>query len=68
MTNLVNETLVTETGLTICKPNVYSLDVMTDAAGNKSLCLVNMGRELVRFEINDDIRERLIALLSISVR
>lgn len=64
MTVLVNETLVTETGITVCKPNVYSLDVLMDDAGNRSLCLLNMGRELVRFDITDDVREQLIGLLS----
>lgn len=66
MTDLVNNTLVTETGIALCKPDIYSLNVVTDDAGNKSLCLLHMGTNIVQFDIDDDVRKKLIEMLSTS--
>lgn len=64
MTDLINKTLVTSTGITLCKPDIYSLDILTDERGNKALCLLHMGSNIVQFDVNDDVRKKLVELLS----
>ncbi|KAA1184906.1 hypothetical protein [Photorhabdus heterorhabditis] len=63
MTDLINKTLMTETGLTLCKPDIYSLDVIQDK-GVKQLCLYHLGNEIVRFTLSEEIKEKLTKLIS----
>lgn len=66
MTNPINKTLATETGIALCKPDIYSLDVVTDDSGNMSLCLLHMGTNIVQFDVDHDVRKKLIEILSTS--
>ncbi|KFC08844.1 hypothetical protein GTGU_01242 [Trabulsiella guamensis ATCC 49490] len=63
MTHLVNKTLVTSGGITIFRPDIYSLDIVTDDNGNKELYILNNGEELIRFELNKESTEKLLSML-----
>ncbi len=60
MTDLINETINTPTGITLCKPDIYSLDITLLDNGNKQLCVSRMGKELISFELNQESAEALV--------
>lgn len=63
MNHLINKTLVTSGGITLCRPDIYSLDIVTDDKGNKELYILNNGEELIRFGLNKESTEKLLFLL-----
>lgn len=62
--NLINKVMVTETGLTLCKPDIYSLDIGEDENGGRTLRISRMGNELVSFHLDDMTVKALIRKLT----
>ncbi|ECZ8127623.1 hypothetical protein F8606_21690 [Salmonella enterica] len=61
--NLINKVMVTETGLTLCKPDIYSLDIGEDENGDRTLRISRMGNELISFHLDDIAVKALIRKL-----
>lgn len=63
MSHFVNKTLVTTGGITLCKPDIYALDITTDDKGSKELYILKNGEELIHFELTEESTEKLLSLL-----
>ncbi len=61
--DLINKVMVTETGLTICKPDIYSLDVVKEDKGGKTLRISRMGNEVINFSMDESTVKALIEKL-----
>ena len=53
MSNLINKTIVTDSGIAVCKPNIYSLDITIGESGAKKVSVLNGGKELISFELDE---------------
>ncbi|HCM64769.1 MAG TPA: hypothetical protein DIT05_19850 [Morganella sp. (in: Bacteria)] len=54
MKNLANKTLSDNDGVTICKPSVYQLSIITDPTIGKSVRVSHMGELVIEFPLDAD--------------
>jgi hypothetical protein len=64
MTDLINKTVGIPTSITLCKPDIYSLDITSMENRNKQLCVSHIGEKLISFELNQENARILIDKLA----
>ncbi|MBF0035844.1 hypothetical protein HAX39_25195 [Citrobacter freundii] len=53
MNDLINKTVVTSTGVAVCKPNIYALDITKNESGAPRVSVLNNGSELIHFDLDE---------------
>ncbi|MDE9545309.1 hypothetical protein [Xenorhabdus bovienii] len=54
MSNLVNKTILKEDGITLCKPSIYELNIISDSGEGKEIQVSHMGNKIVTFELSTE--------------